>query len=744
MKKFLEQLFSCTGIAKFENCGNTRLLEDLFRIGVRTEDMVASFDLRDLLKFDYVERAVKALPTQSDDFATANEPLIEMQEAYEDALGSISRSTNDTYKEHVSLLAEKLEENGFSKFLKKPSKLPKYLNVDIPHGHVLVNFICQLTSVWCSELNVQLDDNQVIDILEASADLQINKKKKVDVFINRNGKPQHLHIKVIDLFCINFVYLLKKAGLLSRYRALLKSNNTYFEDKEDKAISAIRNFGNPLLSYIRLLEIEMDDECVSGMFLCSESRYFAYEAHYREKCKVIVFNHKNDIPGPSERLDLITELNSINKIVENRRLDILLPYFDGFVFHTKEVSNKFISNSIVQDSYYYIDFIEILTGLQEVYIYNMLPHYKTLPTAKETEGYLNSLFVTIVNVVLEKLDGLNSLFIQGFNEFPQEFIPRLQKKRLRKFGAMGNCGKVDYLVIHRLFSTECPLKQSIGHFIGHCRAVQLFSQITKKIKLEEATVYNRLYGANYVLSEADELYSEQLKEYFVDGSLNNAVKLNHKLSIGTVYYMRPVAVAMQLSMQASTQHSQHYMLAKATSTVIDPSEFLTGSKFTHLIVQLENAVSSIIRDFVTKAIKEDSTIEMLEIIINGEDWPLLEDLNLGEVKLPNRGLNLILNVDAKTMLYGKKIHRHEKDSTSAIYWLFDELIVNKENNVKLKVKVRRQESSKMEACNAQNKFIELCKNRNSSIDSGNAFSRLSFEEILYDVGDDNALRSIHL
>ncbi|KAI5150167.1 hypothetical protein ENBRE01_1333 [Enteropsectra breve] len=743
MKKFLEQLISCTGIPKFENCGNTRLLEDLFRIGIRTEDRVARFDLRDLLKFDYVERAVKALPTQSNDFTTAHEPLIEMQEAYEDALGSISRSTNDTYKEHVSLLAEKLEENGFSKFLKKPSKLQKYLNVDIPHGHKLVNFICQLTSVWCNELNVQLDDNKVIKILEASADLQINKKKEVDVFINRNGKPLHLHIKVIDLFCINFVYLLKKAGLLPRYRALLKSKNTYFEDKEDKAIAAIRNFGNPLLSYIRLLEIEMDDVCVTSMFLCSESRYFAYEPHYREKRKVIVFNHENNIPGPSQRLNLITELNSINKIVENRRLDILLPYYDGFVFHSNERPGKFPSISFVQDFYRYIDFIEILTGLQEVYIYNMLPHYKTLPTAKETEGYLNSLFVTIVNVVLEKLDGLNSLFIQGFNEFPQEFIPRLQKKRLRKFGAMGNCGKVDYLVIHRLFSTECPLKQSIGHFIGHCRAVQLFSQITKKIKLEEATVYNRLFGAHDVLSEADELYSEQLKEYFVDGSLNNAVKLNHPLSIGTVYYMRPVAVAMQLSMQASRQHSEYYKLANATSTVIDASEFLTGSKFTHLIVQLENNLS-IVNNFVTTAIKEDSTIDMLEIIINGMQWSWLEFLNLGKVKMPSRGLNLILNVDAKTMLYGKTIQEYEEDSTSAIYWLFDELIVNKENNVKLKVKVRRQEALKMEAFNTQYKFIELCINENSSIGSGNAFSRLSFEEILYDVNNDYALRSIHL
>ncbi|KAI5152751.1 hypothetical protein ENBRE01_2977 [Enteropsectra breve] len=665
-----------------------------------------------------------------------------MHAIYEDALAAIDCSTDDTIVEYENLINQELQKSENYEFFENPSDPAETIELLIPFPHEIIHIMCQLTSGWCTDSIIPLNDDKVITILQAATYLLVNKSKLVDIFMKESGAPLHMRIKTIDLFCINFVYHLERNGLLSKYRILLKNTDNNLNEKDNAIAMKFNRMGKILMSYVHLLEIEMDGEHVNKLFLCAGSRYFSYEPHYRPECKVIVFKHEVNIIETLEKLDLIVELNVINKTMKNRRLDILLPFFDGFSFDPYSQPMVFPSNSFIGDFYRYIDLMEILPELQEVYIYNLLPFYKTMPKASESGEFLDSLFVTMVAAVLKKLDRLSSLFIQGFNEFPPELIPRLQEKSLKKFGAMGFCGKIDYLVIHQLFSKECSLKRSINHFIGHCRAVQLFFQITKRNNLEEATIYNRLFKLYDVLPEADRLYSEQIKEYFVGGNLNNAIIIEQPLNISTVYFKLPIILMKGMVLKASREGDRWVFIINEVSKQIEDKEFLIGSVIKRLVIRQGYNLHTH-RVFIETAVKRIPTLSTVEIVINMNMWGLLQNLELNKIRNHNRELCLILNTDARTMLYGKNRNVFAEESTFSIYYVFEELLKNNDKNIKLKVKVRRMKSIKVDHDYARNKFIEFCKNRYSWSDE-NAFSKLSFEEIPYDVGNESALGSVHL
>ncbi|KAI5150829.1 hypothetical protein ENBRE01_1740 [Enteropsectra breve] len=742
MKIFSGLHFVCVAFAKLETYGQKRLFEDHFRIEVLTGDGSANYDLRDLLRFDFVEWALKGHHIQGGEFGARVEKQLAMHAIYEDALATINCSTDDTIAVYENLINQELTKSENYEFFENPSDPAEAIELPIPFTHEIIHIMCQLTSGWCTDSIIPLNDDNVITILQAATYLLVNRSKLVDIFMKENGAPLHMRIKTIDLFCINFVYHLEKNGLLSKYKILLKNTDNNLNEKDNTISMRFNRMGKIIMSYVHLLEIEMDGEHVNKLFLRAGSRYFAYEPHYRPECKVIVFKHKEYINYTLVKLDLIAELNTINKTMENRRLDIQLPFFDGFSLNPYSRLKEFPSVSFIEDFYRYLDLMEILPGLQEVYIYNLLPYYKTMPSASESGEFLDNLFVKMVEAVLLKLDKLSSLFIQGFVEFPPELIPRLQEKSLRKFGAMGFCGKIDYLVIHQLFSKECSLKRSINHFIGHCRAVQLFFQITKRDNLEEATIYNRLFKLYDVLPEADRLYSEQIKEYFVGGNLNNAIINEQPLNISTVYLMEPIILMKGVVLKASRDGTQWVFIINEVSKEIAAKEFLSGSVIRRLVIRQGNNLHTS-RDFIITAVKRIPAFNTAEIVINTNKWSLLEYLELNKIRNHNRELSLIINVDARTMMYGKSKMVRGEDSTYAIYDVFSGLLKHNDKNIKLKVKVRRMGSIKVDHDYARNKFIEYCKNEYSWSDE-NAISKLFFEEIPYDSETEYALRSVHL
>ncbi|KAI5151162.1 hypothetical protein ENBRE01_1940 [Enteropsectra breve] len=755
MKKILKQLFSCTTMPQLENCRYTRLFEDHFRLNVSAEGWKESFDMRDLLKFDYMEWGLRGDHVKNKEFTNKINKQFSMYDIYEDALAKIKCSTNDTPEIYKKLINQQLQESKHHDFFESPTDPDGTIELVFPFSLKIIQIICQLTSGWCNESKILLTDDSVISILEASQHLFINRNKQVDVFTMENDAPLHMRIKVIDLFCINFVYQLERNALLSKYRFLLKNTIIETTEKEKVIVSVFKRMGNPLLSYIHHLEIKIENGQVSKLFLHENSKYFTYKQHYQEKCKVIFLKQESNIEESSEKLNLIKELNMINRAVENRRLVIVLPFFDDMINNTGKLPRDFPRTSFVQDFYFYTGLMEILPELQEVYIYNLLPYYKTVPYAREEGDFLDELFVKTVNTVLNKLKKLSSLYIQGFDEFPQELVPRLQEKSLKKFGVLGNCGKIDYLVIHKIFTKECSLRRTINHLIGHFRAVQLFFQITEKKELGEVTVCDSLFGANNSLSEADMIYSEHIKKYFVDGNLSKAVIVEKPLNIGKVYYINPLCIVVQLTSQTLSRRIQYRKFLNVELTSIDATEFLTGSLITHLVIQLETN-TEFIRNFFKTALNVIPTIISVEIIINHNFWKDLLDLELDALRLPsNRELCLIFNVRANSMLYSEMIYALNEDSTLAIYQAFNEdftfaiyqafndVVVKNKNNVKFKVKRRQMESLLTDSYNTKNKFIEFCRNENLCNDE-NAFSRLYFEEIPYDVDYESALRTIHL
>ncbi|KAI5151832.1 hypothetical protein ENBRE01_2418, partial [Enteropsectra breve] len=457
----------------------------------------------------------------------------------------------------------------------------------------------------------------------------------------------------------------------------------------------------------------MEDGFVCNLFLCSNSRYFAYEQHYNEKRKVIVLKHERNIKDSSSKLDLIAEFNTINKTMENRRLDILLPYFDGFWYETGTQPGIFPSDSFVQEFNYYIDFMELFKDLKEVYIYNLLPYYKTLPYPSVTGEFIDHLFIKMVKSVVKMLPRLNSLFIQGFDEFPEELISLLKSRSLKKFGAMGYCGRVDYEVIHRLFIDDSALKNSITHFIGHCRAVKLFCLITGKSVLEEATVFDRLLGVHGDLTVKTREYTENIKHLFANDDLNKELLLTEPISIGTVYYMEPAILMMHNTMRAEKLKTPYYELIEKSSTVISAEEFLTKCTIQHLVVRL-GKYGDFAADITKYALNNFTTIKTIEIIRNS-------NVSTFDGKLVRKGpshwnsdLCIILNIDAYSdmWLYGTAEDKLSGGTDSTFYKSFiASVITGDKSNVNLKVKVRRLESEKMDTTSAKHKFIEFCKNK---------------------------------
>ncbi|KAI5152497.1 hypothetical protein ENBRE01_2875 [Enteropsectra breve] len=737
MKKLSGLIFLCKAIAKLETCDHKRPYESRFQINIRTAEWKDTLDLRDLLKFDVIEWALRGCHLKDGELTAKTKKQLEMNDIYENALASISTTPNDTIPSFTNLINQHLQATKHDEYFGKPSEPVETIDLVIPFAPEIFQIMVQLTSGWCIELKISLNNDTVVEILRAFGYLHINNEKEVDVFLTDNGAPLHMRIKASNLFCINFVYLLERNKLLAKYRALLNNTDSATEDIEKKLIAAFKNSEKKLLSFVHLLEIEMEDEHVSKLFLRTSSRYFVYEPHYQEQCKVIVLKHEEYIKEPSDRLDLVVELNTLNKTMENRRLDILMPFFDGFCYDAYSSIKSFPSSSYLHEFDCYIQLMDILQELKEVYIYNMVPYYKTLPNVGETEEFLDSLLVRMARAVLRKLDGLSSLFIQGYDRFPEELISELRGKKLRKFGAMGCCGKVDYLVIHRIFSKECPLRKSICHFIGHVRALHFFSHFYKGDVLEEATVYDTLFGAHEVLSESDSAYSERIRPYFNKGNIADAVILAKPISIGTVHYMEPVVLMMQVVQRGNAQNIDYWQLLMDSCIRASALEFVAGCVFSRLNIRFIKTLG-FIRHIIILARNEIPTINTLELIINGYMHPhfMYYAFSKGRRRCNNE-LCFVVNFDAKTILHEScALNGHPMLS---FYHLFGALIRADDSKLSLKIRLRRTMSDNFNTVRSQ--FIEFYETKHPN-DNHDILDRVIFEEIPYEFNNESSIVTI--
>ncbi|KAI5150615.1 hypothetical protein ENBRE01_1599 [Enteropsectra breve] len=739
MKKFSGLLLVCGMLGEMKAANCRRLYEDQFRVNVRTPEWNDNFDLRDLLKFDTVAWVLRDCQLQVNDSTARIEKQLKVYDIYEEVLAQTNCCINDTYDIYENNINQQIRDKWYCEYFEDFKERVDPVDMFIPFSAETVHFVCLLTSVWCDGLEISLNDDNVVEILRAFAYLQINNEKQVDVFITGHKTPQHLRIKIINLFCINFVYLLQKNGLLSKYKALLEYSNLALEDNDKKLVAAFQLSEKPLLKYIHLLKIELEDGHVSKLFLCSNSRYFAYEHRYQEQCKVIALKHERNITDSISKLDLIVELNTLNKTMEKRRLDVLMPFFDDFFSVAYSRPKSFPSDTFVQEFYCYIEFIEILNELKEVYIYNLLPYYRTLPNPIEAEEDSDSFLPKMVKAVIRKLPGLHSLFIQGFDEFPLELIPLLKGAHLKKFGAMGNCGKVDYLVIHRLFSEECVLKKTIRHFIGHCRAVHFFSQFYEEKHIVEATVFNWIFGMDSDLSEEDNAYSLKIKLFFSNGSLTDAVHLEKSINIGTVYYMEPTILMLQAAMRAERTSMSDYRLAADICFKITASEFLSKCAIDRLIVRFEKDID-FIQDITTLSINEGATTNTVEVIVEGNMHMYIRLLAPGGRRRCNNNLCFIINLDASMMLC--KAHELNCHTALGICRVFQLLIAYNDETLALKIRLRRRVSERIDCDNIKSLFIEFYKEKpfyNDSVD----FSKISFEEIICEFSNPT-MRAIRL
>ncbi|KAI5149792.1 hypothetical protein ENBRE01_1121 [Enteropsectra breve] len=181
--------------------------------------------------------------------------------------------------------------------------------------------------------------------------------------------------------------------------------------------------------------------------------------------------------------------------------------------------------------------MRIFTELTEVCISNLIHFSEKDSITQSQEEYVYRLLVDTVLTVIRQLPGLNALFIRGFHKFPDALIPVLKKKALKKFGAMSTHGALDYLVIYRIFDENSPLKKSITHFVGHFRALVFISQFLLKNQIKEATLAVWAQGVCVYFFDDEKNVVEQIRKYFTNGCLYEAVIPGEAVEIDTFYCM---------------------------------------------------------------------------------------------------------------------------------------------------------------------------------------------------------------
>ncbi|KAI5151273.1 hypothetical protein ENBRE01_2020 [Enteropsectra breve] len=593
----------CKAFCRLDARGHKRPFEKEFSIKIGPDDTSPEVDFRDLCRSQSF-RSIGCLPTAQD--TSAQEHLVQMNEAYEDAVKSIE--SKDTYEQFNEAVINRLKEQGtyglFENYRKSLNKFHnKSLQLDISTQDMqpeILHAVFRLMSGWCESLDISFDGEKAEKILRAYEILDISGEKETDIFMDNDGKPLHLRIKQSNLFCINFVYLLKKYGIFGIYyeQAIYKDYKTVDSETKHKRVqknSVFIQFRNlpQLPAYLRLLKLEMDEDFVSRLYLCSGSHYFVYKMQLIENCKIIRLQHENDSSSDYTRLDLVDVLNSLNSPGISKRLEILTPFFDSSAEKECRWGERFeIPGGFYQSFHGYLDFMAIPLGVTEVYINSLMSNIEKRPLtggiceafASVDDGDVH--LVWTVKTALRTITGLTGLVIQGFNKFPEELVPLLQKTPLEKFGVMSFYGIVDYVVNNRIFREECALKKSIRHFVGHYSALYLLSYYYETWMINTATLLDRLYGGKIAYCSDENEDWEEIKKFFENENSNGmiVVRAGERVKIDTVYHMEKSVLSLPLRKTRFRNVNGRMSVFDDAVNIIYPFEILERFEINRLFI----------------------------------------------------------------------------------------------------------------------------------------------------------------
>ncbi|KAI5151450.1 hypothetical protein ENBRE01_2146 [Enteropsectra breve] len=588
-----------------------RPFEKQFAIKIGTGDQCQEVDFRDLSMSQSLS-SIQCFPISlGEQNTSALERLEKMNDAYEDALKKLKNSACDTFEKFSEAVVKQLKADGQYSLFEEDRESIEFDVSTTDSTPEILHAVFRLMSGWCEKLDIAFDPERADKILRAYEIFQISGEKEIDVFLMNDDKPLHLRVKQNSLFCINFVYLLQRNvelynscfSLISFTDSEYMAKDGHCQIKREYHMGLLGDCSSlPLLPvYLNLLRIEMNSNCVEGLFLGTGSHYFVCKMQPHENCMVIRLQHKNDEGSEYDedraykRLNLIDMLSTSNKSALNIRLEILAPFFDTTGKKERMWSPK-MPDDFKKQFYSYLDFMAIPLGVTEVYINSMMSVIDTEPKRYGDEGLYVSVddgdkyLALTVKAALGTISGLTGLIIRGFNSFPEELVPLLKKTNLRKFGAMSHYGSVDYIVINKLFREDSLLKNSIRHFVGHYRSLYLLSYFYENWEIREATLANKLYGGSidYFTNEKSEW--EQIKEYFKkpEPYRNNEVKLTKRIKIDTVLHMESTFFSMPLRRTHFRRAYNHVSVFDNMCDTIYPKEILECFEINQLVLDVDS------------------------------------------------------------------------------------------------------------------------------------------------------------
>ncbi|KAI5150144.1 hypothetical protein ENBRE01_1322 [Enteropsectra breve] len=562
------------------------------------------------------------------------------------------------------------------------------LDLNLPLSTYIMKYVYLLTTALCDGVCFPCDAEKMPQILIAFDYLEIDYEKLVDVFITQNDAPLHLRLKTIDLFCINIVYLLEKWGLLAKYQSFFTAperravecaydENLVFEDNDNNIVELIKKIG-PLPHYIYLLQMKLRKGDVQNLYLGTDSAYFVYNLLHEGNAKCIRLQHKNDYDESSVKIDLLVELNTLNRHMENRKLEILLPCCRDYFYKDWNPTLKFTSSDIIV-IHSYTHVMSLFSEITEVSIINLIHYCDNELASQRIKEYVDGLLEVTVIKAIKQLAGLSALFIQGFHIFPNALIPVLKKLRLKKFGVMSTCAVLDYLVIYRLFDENSPLKKSISHFVGHFRALLFLSKFLAKDQIKEVTLTNTLRGVYVELFEDEKIVFELIKNHFYGGCIHGRIILEERLQINTVYNIELERIMHARKMStfrpliAGFNVPQGYEYGEIAVT---QGEIAEGCSFDNMILCYVSRTGFFFWNIAAGTTKSFKSVEL--VIKDHECYNIDKLLNkLGNYR--NKLTCLVLNINANRFLHEYMDNKLKLLKAANFYSLVKYLIIDNRN-----------------------------------------------------------------
>ncbi|KAI5151205.1 hypothetical protein ENBRE01_1971 [Enteropsectra breve] len=733
----------CNTLSKMVPNSCQRPYTNQFKITLKDSNITKIFDFRDLFMSKQFQMAYFAGNGSRSEVSSELDLLIRKNDLYQNVLAEIKVycSTSDTYEYYEKLIESKLKKHdSFSLFIADcVSKEAQEFNLSFSL-QVLYD-VFQMTTGWCYNLNEFLTEEKALEFLKAFEFLEIPYEEEIDLYFDDDGKPFHLRIKAINLFCINFVYLLQTHCILDRFRALLNNEETQHEDENGQVITAWIKQTKPLESYIRLLKIDLVESYVSKIFLGSEAVFFAYDLLYENNGERIFLNAADQNTNePFTELNFVAEINMLNHRA-NKRLEILMPFFVP-VFKKRDSSPLTIPSDFEHNFSLYIQLMCILSDIAEVYIYNLLPLCSSSQADQIPEMNIDEFLISIVEITLKTLPELKSLFINGFVTFPDELVQIVSEAALEKFGVMGYYGEIDYIVVDKIFQNECPLKKSITHFVGHYGALSYIFEVFPDMQIRDTTSCNMLYEFPGDLPPEEKAYAEKINVNFKNGNLRGKVRSSKRIYIRNFTYMDPAILVKQDPRYLFKPLGDSGNHVETTTHFTYAKDALKNCKIENLTMCAITSTMHYVRNIHLMVTNLALYIEAFEFILNYFDIPSSYTIYNAISSAMQNGNHLILNLDANIVI-NSETGCDFNNNIEGICYVFHSVVVETSRDVKLTLKLRNKESEIFDVELLKASFSMFCEKFCGKIQE-EKYENLTIEYMSYNINNAQMLEAIRL